>query len=182
METNGARDTSHLEAVTFLVAKRLASIEGGLLNDKQHLVPEPPCRERTAPPTFTEARSNLLTSISAQGHSLHRQDKLTVCSRCRRRRRTTITQLWIHTPCNGRPADDHDNHADQQDERTLEADQSTTTQQPGTEVGKTDEHSAPLLRTTEHNHAQGADQTAIRVITLAKRRRIMGEQRSEARI
>ena len=46
VDTNGARDTSHVEAVTFLVAKRLAIIEAGLWNDKQHMVPEPPSRER----------------------------------------------------------------------------------------------------------------------------------------
>ena len=73
VDTNSARDTSHVEAVTFLVAKRLAIIEAGLWNDKQHIVLEPPTRERSAPPTLTEARSSLLSSISAQGHKLHRQ-------------------------------------------------------------------------------------------------------------
>ena len=73
MDTNGARDTSHVEGVTFLVAKRLAIIEAGVWNGKQHLVREPPSRERSAPPTLTGARSSLLSSIPAQGHKLHRQ-------------------------------------------------------------------------------------------------------------
>ena len=53
VDTNGARDTSQAEAITFLVAKRLAVIEASLWDDKQQLVPEPPDRERNALPTLT---------------------------------------------------------------------------------------------------------------------------------
>ena len=61
VDNNVARDTSHLDAVTFLAAKRLEVIEAGLWDDNQHLVPAPPCRERAPQPSITAARSDLLT-------------------------------------------------------------------------------------------------------------------------
>ena len=79
------------------------------------------------------------------------------------------TRLWIHTPCNGRPANDHDDH---HIDRAGNHDQATRALLPDIVIGEADEHS----------HMQGADQAAIKLITLAKRRRIIVEQQSEARI
>ena len=102
IDNNNARDTSYLEAITFLTAKRLAVIEAGLWEEGPVLVAAPPQRARVAPPTKREAKSMLVAQIAQQGHRIHVQGQFTVCSRCRRRRRTATNRFWTHSRCDGR--------------------------------------------------------------------------------
>jgi hypothetical protein len=187
------------EARAFLVARRLAIIEAQIWQRGEMLVPEPAPREPCATPVEESVMNDTQLEVHERGHRLIKYGSGTKCTRCRVQRKVGGYRFWTTVDCRG--ADRKRTLATQVDEVGSDVDAVNTTRgsEPPDELGLgqvdpagfDDPEGGEWQAAASGFDEDGGSPTedgpgedegeGPRLVPLGKRRRILRQQRDEAR-